>query len=226
MEEEASHWYPKQEIEHLELFIRQGNTAEINRIVDDILFRIGEGRLPLHMVRCICYDLINCIIKATYGIGAARSDHYVSMHPDVIGLTEFSTIHELAELVGQICTELCESIHLGQPGIATSQKEDFVSYIKSNYLDDQFSLQSMADHFAVSLSYLKRHFKEQTGQTIMDYLNHYRIEQAKHLLRTSDIQLKDLVQQIGYHDVSSFIRKFKQMVGITPGEFRKLHAES
>ncbi|KRG12806.1 hypothetical protein ACA29_10365 [Lederbergia galactosidilytica] len=66
-----------------------------------------------------------------------------------------------------------------------------------------------------------RYFKKHTGETILQHLNRLRMEQTKYLLKTSDLQIKVIAIRVGYSDVSSFIRKFKQQEKMTPGEFRK-----
>ena len=44
---------------------------------------------------------------------------------------------------------------------------------------------------------------------------------AKELLINSDMQIKDIVAQIGYIDVANFVRKFKTYEGVTPGQYRE-----
>lgn len=215
--------YPRQNIETMEVLIRQGDTDSLKKVVRGILSFIESSAMPLHMVRCICYDMINCIVKEMYRLkGTLETAN--GPYPDVFSLTKFDTIQELADVIEVMCERLCADIAYVQSELKTvGQKQEMLDYIQANYHDQQFSVQNMADHFAISASYLKRQFKEQTGKTITDFLNHYRMEQAKHLLRTTNMKLKDIVQKIGYFDVPSFIRKFKQAFKVTPGEYRKLY---
>lgn len=214
--------YPRQEIETMETLIRQGDTDTVKAMVRQILSIIETGSMPLHMVRCVCYDMINCILKAMYRLNG-RLEADGETYPDVIGLTKFDTIQDLALLIEHMCEDLCADILRSQSDSRNrGLKQAMQDYIQSNYHDSQFSVQAMADHFTISASHLKKSYKELTGQTITDEVNHYRMEQAKHLLRSTDMVLKDLIQQIGYFDVPSFIRKFKQTVKVTPGEYRKL----
>ncbi|MCQ6560728.1 helix-turn-helix domain-containing protein [Paenibacillus mendelii] len=215
--------YPRQDIEAMEVLIRQGDTEALKKVVRGILTSIESSAMPLHMVRCICYDMINCIVKEMYRLNGTL-DTSNGQYPDVFSLTRFDTIQELADVIEVMCERLCADIvHAQSDSKTAGQRPEMLDYIQANYHDQQFSVQSMADHFSISASYLKRQFKEQTGKTITDFLNHYRMEQAKHLLRTTDMKLKDIVQQIGYFDVPSFIRKFKQAFQVTPGEYRKLY---
>ncbi|UVI28289.1 helix-turn-helix domain-containing protein [Paenibacillus spongiae] len=226
MQTNLGYTYPRQAIEAMEVLIRQGDTESLKKAVRGILGTIESSAMPLHMVRCICYDMINCIIKEMYRIKGTL-DAGKGPYPDVFSLTKFDTIQELAAVIEVMCERLCADIVQAQAeSKSAGQKQEMLVYIQNNYHDQQFSVQNMADRFSISASYLKRQFKEQTGKTITDFLNHYRMEQAKHLLRTTDMKLKDIVQRIGYFDVPSFIRKFKQAFQVTPGEYRKLYGSN
>ncbi|MFZ5989976.1 MAG: helix-turn-helix domain-containing protein [Bacillota bacterium] len=104
--------------------------------------------------------------------------------------------------------------------------DQMVSYLEKNYTDCNFSVQIMADHFNLSLNYLSSFFKEQTGQNIVYYLTNLRIEKAKQLLGSTDLPIKNVAENSGYFNVSSFIRRFKQITGFTPGEYRSNKKDS
>lgn len=69
----------------------------------------------------------------------------------------------------------------------------------------------------------RRQFRKETGQPVVEYFNAIRLEKAKELLVSTNMDIADIVSRIGYVDVSSFIRKFKARFGVTPGKFRELH---
>jgi AraC-like DNA-binding protein len=98
-----------------------------------------------------------------------------------------------------------------------------MAYMQEHYGSNQLSLQQVADAFKMSSSYLSRYFKDQTGQTVTQYIQALRMEKAKELLRAGADNLQDVVERIGYGSVSGFIRKFKESEGVTPGEFRTMH---
>ncbi|WP_111494662.1 GlxA family transcriptional regulator [Marinobacter bohaiensis] len=67
----------------------------------------------------------------------------------------------------------------------------------------------------------KRRFKEATGETPLGYLQHVRIEAAKHLLESSGRQTSQVIWAVGYEDASSFRRLFKRTVGCTMEQYRR-----
>jgi AraC-like DNA-binding protein len=94
-------------------------------------------------------------------------------------------------------------------------------YVDDHYIDPGLSIMEIAEAMGVSTGHLSRSYKKDTGETLLNYINTKRIEKAKSLLADTDIPLHEVVQEIGYLDVSSFHRKFKSTVGCTPGMYRE-----
>ena len=84
-----------------------------------------------------------------------------------------------------------------------------------------FSAYEAAEHFGMTLPAFSKYFKEATGQNVMDFTIHARIQKAKELLAETNLPLKEVSEQVGYYNVSSFTRRFKLNQGVTPGEYRK-----
>ena len=99
--------------------------------------------------------------------------------------------------------------------------DNLKQYIRDNCLRCEFSIQETAEHFHMLLPNLSQFFKEKNGGNILDYSTQIRMQKAKELLANSELTLKDISQQVGYYNVSSFIRRFKQIEGMTPGDYRK-----
>jgi transcriptional regulator GlxA family with amidase domain len=70
----------------------------------------------------------------------------------------------------------------------------------------------------------KRRFRAATGYTPIEYVQTLRIEEAKHLLESTEVAIDDIGEQVGYQDPASFRRIFKRMTGITPARYRQRFA--
>lgn len=97
--------------------------------------------------------------------------------------------------------------------------QKIITLIDSDLTAD-LSLSALASMQNVSASYLSSLFKQETGQTITDYVNRKRIESAKHLLETTTLQVQTVAQHCGILDVHYFSRVFKKYTGKTPKEYR------
>lgn len=107
----------------------------------------------------------------------------------------------------------------------TNQKYEMnqlmIQYIQNNYNQD-ISLEECAAHLNISAGYFCTTFKKLTGTNFKTYLNQYRVEEAKKIIKENPlIKIKDLTFMLGYNNVNSFIRMFKKSEGISPGEYAK-----
>jgi transcriptional regulator GlxA family with amidase domain len=69
---------------------------------------------------------------------------------------------------------------------------------------------------------LKRRFKTATGNTLIDYLQNLRVEEAKRLLESGQLPVDEISARVGYEDPSFFRRLFKRRTGLTPGQYRRM----
>ncbi|ROU02144.1 GlxA family transcriptional regulator [Marinobacter sp. R17] len=93
-----------------------------------------------------------------------------------------------------------------------------------DWLDGRFthplSMEDMAHQSGLSSRSLLRRFKAATGETPHRYLQLLRVESARHLLETTARSVEQITQAVGYEDVSSFSRLFKDSTGLSPNAYR------
>ena len=99
------------------------------------------------------------------------------------------------------------------------------TFVKQRFRDCLFSLQEAAVAFGLSQSGLSLFYKEATGTNINRFLSQLRIDEAKRLILNTDMTIDRIAREVGYQNLSSFIRRFKQLTGTTPGAFRDTMAE-
>jgi two-component system response regulator YesN len=95
-------------------------------------------------------------------------------------------------------------------------------YIGRNY-GAEFSLVSLARQFFISESYLCELFKKHAGDTVINFTNKVKLQNARRLLVHTDMPLKEAAQEAGFSDYSYFGRSFKRLFGITPDILRKMN---
>ena len=94
-----------------------------------------------------------------------------------------------------------------------------LKYIQTHYKDT--SLNAVAELFHYEPSYLGKQIKTATGKNYTDIVRELRIDEAKKLLRTTDLSIDEVAEQAGYDSRVHFFRSFRAAVGLTPGEYRK-----
>ena len=74
-----------------------------------------------------------------------------------------------------------------------------------------------------SSSHISHIFPKMSGTSISAYINRLRIDEAKILLTSSSLSIKEIAYNIGYNDSNYFSNVFKRMVGVSPRQFRNKH---
>lgn len=94
-----------------------------------------------------------------------------------------------------------------------------LEYISGHYTED-ISIQLLADLTCITPNYASQLFKEETGFTFSNYLTSLRIHRASALLRSTDMQIFMVANQVGYKDYFYFAKVFKKLTGYTPSVYR------
>lgn len=94
------------------------------------------------------------------------------------------------------------------------------------YIDEHYKegvkLQEVAEYVGLTPTYLSTLFKKQVGKSLVEYLTHVRIQNAKQLLVDRNRNISDIADEVGFVDEKYFIKRFKRVTGLTPNEYRKL----
>jgi len=92
--------------------------------------------------------------------------------------------------------------------------------IESNY-GDACTIEEIIKDIPASRRNIVRRFKQVTGITPIEYLQHTRIEAAKKLLEQTDKQMTEVIYTSGYNDPKAFRKIFRKSVGMTPTKYRE-----
>jgi len=103
----------------------------------------------------------------------------------------------------------------------TLQRLDKIfEYIENEYRE-VITIEDVAQHVGFSPYYFTRFFKKHTGQTFMQFLTAYRINQAKFILASKELPMVEVAVQAGFASVKTFHHVFKESVGQSPLQYQK-----
>lgn len=94
-------------------------------------------------------------------------------------------------------------------------------YIHSHYKDESLSVRDIGSQVFLSASYVCTYFKNETGQTINQYLTDFRMKKAKELLADPRYQIADISSKVGYSNGNYFSKSFKKLTGLSPSDYRE-----
>ena len=94
-----------------------------------------------------------------------------------------------------------------------------LNYIEANYTAD-ISLSMAAEYLNINPSYFGQLFKSETGQLFTNYINILRTKKAIKLMKSTNLKLTEIAEQIGYNNTTYFYKIFKRIVGKSPSEYK------
>jgi len=133
-------------------------------------------------------------------------------------LAEIVLLYAVREADGDTQTDPDWLSALTDPRIGTSLKEMYEA------AERPWTVAELASVAGMSRSVYAQRFKEVTGEGPLEHLTRRRIEKASLMLRESDRKLSDVAVSIGYSSDGAFHRAFRRVTGISPGEYRRMHA--
>lgn len=214
--------YPYRQFEKLRNALRAGNEREVTEAVEEIMTYLEESNLPLFSAKGLCFELLSLFAHQLRPDDGLRCEAENSL----LSLSGIDTAQDVLGIVRELRRNLSKaSAPPDDPRGTEALITEMLEYVDQNCLRCDFSLQEMSERFNMLLPNLSQFFKDKTGQNLLDYSTSLRMQRAKILLAETQMPLKELGYQVGYYNVSSFIRRFKQTQGVTPGDYRRLCRE-
>ncbi|WP_168119876.1 helix-turn-helix domain-containing protein [Paenibacillus sp. HB172176] len=101
------------------------------------------------------------------------------------------------------------------------QISDAVMDIIKREFDSELTLEECSARINYHPHYVSRVFRQETGINFGDYLTQYRIDMAKKWLKESDMKVLEIAERLQYNNSANFIRSFRKIAGMTPGQYRE-----
>lgn len=130
------------------------------------------------------------------------------------------TCKEMENVFGEIGREFQENM-TEQHNISNYVIIRAIDYIRNHY-QESVSLENIAGNLGITPEYLSTLFNREMGENFSSFLKKFRISHAKRLLKGTDKKIYEIAAEVGYTDPKYFNRVFKEVEGVSPGEFRGL----
>lgn len=119
--------------------------------------------------------------------------------------------------------DLCLEANASLAQLAKQNESNTIFHV-IQYVDREFhtklQLQDLSRQFHMNATYLGQLFKKTTGKSFNEYVNEKRIEEAKKLLKRTQIKISDVALKVGYPNADYFISKFKSYTGMLPSVYK------
>ena len=120
-------------------------------------------------------------------------------------------------------SELLRSFHEKKAKYYQQNKQLYIGDILSHIekTQGQCSLQDLSAEFNFNSNYLSRFIKKQMGRSFMELVQEIRLNHGQTLLRTTDLPIETIIQQVGYRNINFFYQKFQEAYRESPKEYRQ-----
>lgn len=125
-------------------------------------------------------------------------------------------------LLAQSFLNLSDLVSRQREEKAARLKEDVIEYIEQNFRDPNLSLSMICQSFSMGEVALSQFFKNQTGETVSQYIEDKRIAMACSMLDENEYSIAEIATLSGYNSDKSFRRAFKRNKGVSPTEYRSV----
>ena len=208
-------FYPHNE---MRIFANSVNSLDfqgIEKSLNELLSIAVSQKTTMLTSKWICFDVLKTLASNNH-ITQNSSFKISEMLTQLINEEKRSSIESMLTEVNKNIRAFFST----EPSDNTSIIDDMLEYINDNYCRYDFSVQEIADKFKIGLGTAGQLFKDNTNRGLLEYIIDLRMEKAKNLLSLTNKAVKEISYEVGYYNVTSFIRRFKDHENVTPNEYR------
>lgn len=200
-----------------------GDSSGVKSFLELFTSELISQNLAIDKIKNSFFELIVTANNATRELNKAfTSTTFDNAFATLSSENDIKLIKEFAQKFLTECTQAVSSIKKAEENPIIKK---ICTYVDEN-LSQDISLETAADFAGVSSFYLSKLFKEEKGETFINFISDKRLEKSRQLLETTDLSIKEITADVGYNDQNYFSRIFKNKYGLSPKEYRKVKNES
>jgi AraC-like DNA-binding protein len=207
--------------------LKAGDYKVCSKLLDEYFKDIASaGSSSIQYMYCLFYNFVSVAIKTCDDMHMNFKDIMQQETAQILDIGKYRNTMQMIDSVYSIYLTICSYIQKNKISCNSGLKMQIERYINNNYTNMGISMIELTEKLGYSSSYLCRFIKQQFGMGFGDLLNKTRLDAAKKLLSNTQYQIKEISTRAGYSSINSFIRTFKQIEGVTPGQYREICMEN
>lgn len=201
---------------------RQGAKEILNELLGSIFFRTG---CSTEVIKARVLELMVVLSRAAVEAGASLEKLLGLNFNYVKELYDIQRFEELCAWIVKVLDTFLDVAAENRDMKNAKVIQDAVEYITTNY-NRELTLDEVASTAHVSPYYLSHLFRSELDCTFVEYMTKCRIENAKRLMKGTNLTLTEICDEVGYKDSSYFSKVFKKTEGVIPSKYRQHLAAS
>lgn len=215
---DSAYKYPYQELSSFASLLGQLKFEDAKAAVQNFFRTLDQTEFPAFYSRSVLTEVLTTIITSMNQQNIKFSTYNNIYFEVLYYIRSFS----YAEKSGDIQSHFMLLLTLFEDELAnlTIKSNELLDFINQSYTSSELSIAMMAERFHVSIAYMSYLCKKYFNENFSEYLWNLRMAKAKELLRSTSKPIEEICLDVGYENVSSFRRKFKKELGMTPSQYR------
>ncbi|HEY5583145.1 MAG TPA: response regulator [Ruminiclostridium sp.] len=208
--------------EKLKFYIKAGLENKTELLIDDLFKEFGNIQsYTIDRIRLVSFDVVLACLHVLSELGINISDVWTDKIQPYDYIFKADTLPEIKMCLKDLTLNIISKINSLNSKKVNIVIKQIKEYIEINLENSDISLSGIAKIFYLNQSHLSRLFKQETGQTIVEYITKVRIEKAIELLRKTDMKVYQVGEKVGICDSHYFSIVFKKFTGLSINDFRK-----
>ncbi|KNY27808.1 response regulator [Pseudobacteroides cellulosolvens] len=208
--------------EKLDFFIKTGMKYKAIELIDELFsescFNLS---ITIENLRLEAFDIISTCMRVLLEFKIDTSSLWGKNTKPYEDVFRMDNLLEMKDYLKSLLEKVINKIHSFNERKANILIVQIQEYIEQNMHDSNLSLSTIAKEFYVSPSHLCRLFKQETKQTVVEYITRQRMEYAKKILKETNLKVYQIGEMVGINDPNYFSTIFKKFTGLSVNEFRK-----
>ncbi|MCX7708503.1 MAG: response regulator [Clostridia bacterium] len=213
--------YQNDQLESLSFCIKAGMMEKAVEILESFYNENLTGYVvTIDAIRVIASNVISTVLNVITELDIRISDIFHHQGQPYDEVFKLDTLPEIKLYLNNLIVSVMNTVERLQTKRVNKAVKEIQEYISENLTNCELSLSSTAKTFFMNPSYLSRIFKQETGQTFVEYLTKTRMEKAIRLLKETDLKAYQISEKVGITDPHYFGICFKKYTGLSINDFK------
>ncbi|TVX99835.1 response regulator transcription factor [Cohnella terricola] len=208
---------PSEDEKELLEYLSTMDKAKVDQLLDNRFRQFAQSYVSYENIKSISLKWVILAIAHLEQMGIDLNKQ--SLLNPYTEIEKYETTDDIRRWLGGVFAVFIDSIDTYKNVRYKNIVAAAIKYIHEHY-SEEIRVEDISAQVFVTPNYFSRVFKEETGQHFTEWLNKYRVEKAKILLKDVSAKIYEVADRVGYNDYKYFTHIFKKATGLTPKEYR------
>jgi two-component system, response regulator YesN len=209
--------YPYEKVEFFKNYVKvcdsENGCSTLKEIIDDV----EKMKSYIYMQQFII-QFNSSIISLINDLNIPIAQIYTKDN-EMFKILNLHSRDDIERFFGDILQKIVSIIEANRESKMDRYFRKIESYVNENYMRE-ITLELASEEINLSPTYINQILRNNTNRTFIQVLNETRVERASELLKDDDIKVKDIAEMVGFSSSKYFIKIFKEIKGVTPGQYK------